>query len=221
MTFKMLALAATAAGLMIAGGSSVQAAELVHGVHYGTGNDYIPGNWTVTTTSGVEDGLRAHVTGQPAPAPVGNTYTFGLGQNVSFDFSLDPTVGASPVVILNPLLTITNLAGGSAAISPYSLAGNAPTGTGGLGIQNSESLSFGFLNGGIFPFLDINYDAGVNSTYVVTLSGSTAGGAFTNSINIVQGTGFNAVPEPGTWALMIVGFGMAGAMVRRRKLIAA
>ncbi|WP_367255337.1 PEPxxWA-CTERM sorting domain-containing protein [uncultured Phenylobacterium sp.] len=28
-----------------------------------------------------------------------------------------------------------------------------------------------------------------------------------------------AVPEPATWALMIGGFGMAGAMLRRRKAV--
>jgi hypothetical protein len=27
----------------------------------------------------------------------------------------------------------------------------------------------------------------------------------------------NGVPEPGTWALMITGFGLAGALLRRRR----
>ena len=30
-------------------------------------------------------------------------------------------------------------------------------------------------------------------------------------------TGVAAVPEPGTWALMLVGFGAAGASLRRRR----
>ena len=29
----------------------------------------------------------------------------------------------------------------------------------------------------------------------------------------------NPVPEPATWALMISGFGMAGAMLRRRRAL--
>ena len=30
---------------------------------------------------------------------------------------------------------------------------------------------------------------------------------------------YNAVPEPGTWALMIGGFGLAGALLRRRRAV--
>lgn len=39
--------------------------------------------------------------------------------------------------------------------------------------------------------------------------------------NNVTGSFGGVVPEPGTWALMILGFGGAGAMLRRRKAITA
>lgn len=43
-----------------------------------------------------------------------------------------------------------------------------------------------------------------------------------NAINYAfRDDGVAAVPEPATWALMISGFGMAGAMVRRRKAVLA
>ncbi len=41
--------------------------------------------------------------------------------------------------------------------------------------------------------------------------------AATGAVNV----GAGAVPEPTTWALMISGFGLAGAMVRRRKAVLA
>lgn len=43
---------------------------------------------------------------------------------------------------------------------------------------------------------------------------SDLGDTFTYSILI---TSLSAVPEPATWAMMIVGFGAAGSMVRRRR----
>lgn len=39
-------------------------------------------------------------------------------------------------------------------------------------------------------------------------------------IIFADGSGVAAVPEPATWALMIGGFGMAGAMLRRRQRLA-
>jgi hypothetical protein len=38
--------------------------------------------------------------------------------------------------------------------------------------------------------------------------------------DIVAGGNNGAVPEPSTWAMLIVGFGMAGTMIRRRRNMA-
>jgi len=50
-------------------------------------------------------------------------------------------------------------------------------------------------------------------------SGSTSRGA-PGLDNVAFSAVGGGVPEPGTWALMIGGFGMAGAMIRRRKALA-
>lgn len=223
MTVKTTVRAAFVAAFSIcaiaAGGA--QAAELANGAYYGSGNDYAPGNWTVTTfttdNASVELGLRGHVFQQPAPAPVGNVYIIPLNSVASFDWSFDNFLAEAYPVGLTSTLTITNAAGGSASYNALLGGDNAQNPNGFGGEQNSARLSFGFLNGAIgFNVGDINYDASVNSTYNVTfsLTGSQLG-TVTNSIVIQQGSGF-AVPEPSTWALMILGFGSAGAMLRRR-----
>ena len=60
------------------------------------------------------------------------------------------------------------------------------------------------------------------------LYGSTRlGGAGTSgTVFRIDGSGFNVggvapVPEPATWAMMIIGFGAAGSMIRRRKAVVA
>lgn len=60
-----------------------------------------------------------------------------------------------------------------------------------------------------------------NTNYNATLSGSSVG-AF-GSATITGGTGIlrgvsPAVPEPGTWALMLLGFGAIGVSMRRRQV---
>ena len=53
------------------------------------------------------------------------------------------------------------------------------------------------------------------STYTLTINGNNTGaGSLGGSITIRQGV---AVPEPATWAMMLIGFGAIGHAMRRRR----
>jgi hypothetical protein len=79
----------------------------------------------------------------------------------------------------------------------------------------TKVTSFNFAPGTMFA---------VGQTYATTLG---SGGTFTvdpsvGNVNFTGGTGFvtssiAAVPEPATWAMMLVGFGMMGASMRYRR----
>jgi hypothetical protein len=52
----------------------------------------------------------------------------------------------------------------------------------------------------------------------VVAFGTTPGATYTGSLNLdTGGGGGNEIPEPGVWAMMIMGFGGVGAMMRRRR----
>ncbi|TAJ71331.1 MAG: PEP-CTERM sorting domain-containing protein [Phenylobacterium sp.] len=61
----------------------------------------------------------------------------------------------------------------------------------------------------------VYYDFGGSGVDAITFESSQ------NSFEFDGLAGTLGVPEPGTWALMIMGFGGAGAMIRRRKMAVA
>ena len=106
-----------------------------------------------------------------------------------------------------------------ASVAPFNAAGMTITsGPANSGMANIDFTSVS-LNGvlftpvttGIFEFQTLNTIgllAGINT---ILVNGTTGGNAsFAGNINLT------AVPEPGTWALMLVGFGAVGYAMRRR-----
>ena len=207
---------ASAAGLM-ALASSAQAAlsfdaNLIDppGVYYGTGNSN--GHFTVDTGPNIELGVRAHVYQQNATAPTGDLYVFALGQSISVDFSAN-AFGLTSLDGFNALLTITDLANNNTqSFDPQLIPDNAHTAPNDF--QNSERLKFGFM--------DQFYNMNQNNTFDVILAlGQLDGPGQSVSMVIQQGAGFSAaVPEPASWALLIMGFGGIGASLRRARKMA-
>ena len=220
---RIATLSTTAAVLLaLTATSSVSAATkdnqnlAAPGVYFGTGNSN--GAFTVNTEDGVEVGLRSKISGiEPQITPTGNTYLIPLGDTFNFDYSVNPNVGGSEVSLagVTALLTVTDVADGkSFSFDPSSAAfGDATNADAPGGYQNSEKISFGFLDPG--------YNPNLNDTFhiVLTLDNVPNAGMISVSNNVQVGTG--AVPEPATWAMMLVGFGGLGVAMRSRRKQAA
>jgi PEP-CTERM motif len=215
-----------AVSVLVVSGISAQASEvfdqnLVHGVYYGTGNGLSPENFATVNDNSIELGLRAKLTTNfngtgfepPHIDGANGTYVVPLGDQFNFDFSVDPTVGGSSKSLagISQLLTITNELTGATFSADPSLAvfGNATLPSAPGAYQNSEKIIF-------FPAL--GYDPNVNDIYQITLTV----GDLTDTIDVQIGAGLTAaVPEPGTWAMMMLGFCGVGFMAYRRKQASA
>lgn len=223
-TFILMSLAAAITGAAApASAAVIYDTNLAGGVYFGSGNQN--GHFVVATDNGIELGLRARTYLEPAMQG-GSVYNFlTLGGQLSFDWSFD-TDGSTPLS-QTALITITNLTTySSASFNPALVFDNAKNGAGGY--QNSWRLSFGFLNGENIPLGggmtlpalgDIDYDPNRDTSYAITFTYDgvdTAGEAFSLADTIIVQQGIGSLPEPGAWLLMIMGFGAAGAALRRR-----
>ena len=163
----------------------------------------------LTTDAGDQLYLRAHQTFQVAPASTGDTYSFVTGLDfISFDWGIDPSSGAFDE--LSALITLTNYAGGSFSYDP-------------LGLGNDNHVEFGSAqNSARLNWFPIGFDPNVDGSYGVELTvRGLAAGPKSLSIRVDVGAGHQgAIPEPSTWALMVLAFGGAGAALRRRRALA-
>jgi hypothetical protein len=142
------------------------------------------------------------------------------------------------VVAASGTLTATPLGGGAYAVTSMSGTrnGSAVTGLTGYAGQDNEVFSPGpnldyfglaFLVGG--AAFNVYYDTGVSDPYQCGFAGyceigpgapGTSGLDAPDPMNPIVFT-LTAVPEPAVWAMMLLGFGVLGTTLRRRRAVAA
>lgn len=205
--------AAAAASLAFAGSAYAAGVTTVNGTpnagnFYGTGNNYSPADdLLLTMQNGDQIFLRFHQTFQPAPASDGSgVYDFNPGPTfLSVDWGVDAT-GTGSLAGVGAMMTLTSSVG-SVSFDLF-----AP------GNDNSVSgnVSENSLRENWFP--QIAYDPLRRDLYSASLGVTgLAGGPETL-------TGFarvGGVPEPATWAMMLLGCAGAGALLRRSRQLAA
>jgi hypothetical protein len=180
------------------------------GWYNGTGA--INGGFTVDTENGVEAGLRASIRGGGGGpiTPVGTTYYAPLGTKAglalwNFDYSVNP--GATSGTYAE--IMITNLGNGQSFSyqdnpTDRGLIGDA---TSGNGYQNSENLNFAAFQ------VPLSFNPNTPDDYAITLTVFEGQSDQLASVSI----NVDAVPEPSTWAMMIIGFLGLGFMAHRRQ----
>lgn len=142
-------------------------------------------------------------------------YNFNAGDSVTFSFDLSgnqrnggsDNFHAGFVFGANTLMTSYNLGGAWAAANVLNNY-TAPAVT-----------TFSSISGRGFANYSINFVAGQAGTVAFKLGGGSGNNVGPVADNLNLSTA--GVPEPATWAMMIIGFGAAGSMIRRRRLVAA
>ena len=207
---------ALASAMVIGAATAAQASDSIQyntapsdTFYYGSGNDYAPANAAVLTTgAGDQLSLRFHKTFETAPASDGSgVYSFALGtEPMSFDWGIDAGLAAGGSV--SALITLTNLGTGATfSYDPFYIG------------NDDEYLNGSAENSFRLEWATVGFDPNVNDTYQVNLTYNDATGA-AHSLDIFAKLGTGAVPEPATWAMMMLGLGMVGGAMRRRRRMA-
>lgn len=176
----------------------------------------IPGNWTLITPTGSTGVLRAGSTWGPgstlsnSAAPTDGTFAPEGQQwnNGSFWWDEDPSVNPSPVtweIQLDQAYTVDRFVVQADDNDSYLLEY-----WDGAGWQSAFAVAFQP------SFGLVTRDSGMIGPITTDrLRFSATGGDNYYAVSEIQA--FQAVPEPGAWAMLILGFGLVGHALRRRR----
>jgi hypothetical protein len=237
---KIIAAAAIAAGLAVAGSASAATNLLTNGSFENagtTGPAAIASPWVYTEVDGTDTAHPATVIAYnstagypdgaftepvpPAPQPPGDPDA--TGNFAAYFVADDATETLSQTIFLNPGIYSI----GFSAYIPqngFNNSGDATfTGTVGgktlvtFDAHNSTSIIPPKTWENWFGTLVVSTAGNYKTDFVYKSGAAPAADVVIDDVFIVAG----GVPEPATWGLMIVGFGAAGAMLRRRQSLAA
>jgi hypothetical protein len=127
------------------------------------------------------------------------------------------TISQSFATILGEMYTVSFAYSRNAASAPNPATATVSAGGSFLDVVAANDGSFGSANNFLWKTGSFTF-VGTGNTETISLAATIPGngGVFFDNVSVS-----GAVPEPATWALMIGGFGMAGATLRRRRAMGA
>ena len=142
-------------------------------------------------------------------------YSFNAGERVTFSFDLsgNQRLGGSDDFSAGFSF------GAATLLSTYDLGGTWGPATVFTNVTTSSVNTSSSLSGNAFRNYSISFQAGQSGTVSAHLSSINSNdnvGAVADNL-VLDLAGRGGVPEPATWGMMIIGFGAAGSMIRRRK----
>ena len=152
----------------------------------------------------VASGFDTHITGPSTPAPV---------DPVDLDFTL----------VFDPLVSVTSASTAGLTINafnlpnpPYSLAYTYNSADGDLVVATFPGFD-NCANGTVSYCVTLSDPAGAAPGAFSAVQTTTSDGVWlTGKISVTAST-IGAVPEPSTWAMMLVGFGGLGWLAQRHR----